>query len=284
MTTKSLKRTGTVHLVGAGPGDPDLLTVKAARLLRVADVVLHDDLVPAEILALAGRHAMQVSVGKRCGGKRITQPEINKLMVESARDGMDVVRLKSGDPGVFGRMAEEIDALDAAGVAWEAVPGVTAAVSAAASVGAALTDRRKSSRLLIVSGHHAAREARQQGARDARLEEAADWSGLINDGTTIAVYMPGHEFARVRTELLAAGLDPETPVVVVSRASRADQRQHRATIATLDAAPELPAPTILLIGESLERVGHSTAADPFEGEVESLIAKAEAVDERSLGL
>ncbi len=148
---------GKVYLVGAGPGDPDLLTIKAARLLSEAGVVLHDDLVPQSILKLAGKQALIISVGKRCGRKKITQAAIHDLMIVSARNGLAVVRLKSGDPMIFGRAAEEIDALREAGVPFEVVPGVTAASSAAAFLEASLTDRRVSSKLIVLSGHHAAR-------------------------------------------------------------------------------------------------------------------------------
>ena len=148
---------GKVYLVGAGPGDPDLLTIKAARLLAEAGVVLHDDLVPQSILNLAGKQALVISVGKRCGRKKITQAAIHDLMIVSARRGLAVIRLKSGDPMIFGRAAEEIDALREAGVPFEVVPGVTAASSAAAFLEASLTDRRVSSRLIVLSGHHAAR-------------------------------------------------------------------------------------------------------------------------------
>jgi uroporphyrin-III C-methyltransferase len=262
--------TGEIHFVGAGPGDPDLLTLKAARLLRSADVVLHDDLVPAAILQLVERRAMLVSVGKRCGAKRITQHEINHVMVEFARRGLEVVRLKSGDPGVFGRLGEELEALDAAGISWEIVPGVTAAVAAAASIGTSLTDRRNSSQLLIVSGHSASPEM-ATGATD-RVLDTVDWAHLIRNGTTVALYMPGQEFARLRVDLLTAGADPETPTVVVSRASRPDQRLQHTTLARLEAYPELPTPTILLVGKALERAVRSNWAGD-ECVPESLIQK-----------
>lgn len=235
---------GKVYLVGAGPGDPDLLTVRASALLRTADIVLHDDLVPAEILALAGPRAFVVNVGKRCGTKRITQTEIHERMIASARQGLTVVRLKSGDPAIFGRLAEEIDALEQAGIRFEIVPGVTAGVAAAASLGVSLTDRRKSSRILIVSGHHAGETER---------EEKSDWSGLVREDTTLVVYMPGNNFSRLRDELLAAGLPPETPSVIVSRATTPAQEQHFTTLAELHTVRPMETPAILLIGRSLER-------------------------------
>src|SRR5215469_4083646 len=267
MTNVRGSSTGKVHLVGAGPGDPELLTLKAAAVLRGADLILHDDLVPPAILALAGARTMLVNVGKRCGAKRITQAEINKLMAESAGRGMNVVRLKSGDPGDFGRLAEELDALAAAGIEPEIVPGVTAAAAAAASLGASLTDRRSSSRLLIVSWHHAkgvGSTTRHSANEPGETIESADWRAIVADGTTIAVYMPGHEFAALRKGLLEAGIDAGTPAVIVSRASTPEQQHYRTTIAGLDAVPELRAPTMLLIGKTLERVGEgiSLFADP----------------------
>ncbi len=149
---------GKVYLVGAGPGDPELLTVRAVRLLGSADVVFHDDLVPAEVLALANRHALVTSVGKRCGRPRITQQGIHSLMIDAARAGQSVVRLKCGDPLVFGRAGEEIAALRAAGVEFEVVPGVTAAFAAGAALAIPLTDRKYASKLIFCTGHHATRQ------------------------------------------------------------------------------------------------------------------------------
>ena len=169
---------GKVYLVGAGPGDPDLLTIKAARLLAEAGVVLHDDLVPQSILNLAGKQALIISVGKRCGRKKITQAAIHDLMIVSARNGLAVIRLKSGDPMIFGRAAEEIDALREAGVPFEVVPGVTAASSAAAFLEASLTDRRISSELIVLSGHHAARTLPLAGALARQLARRCDARNL----------------------------------------------------------------------------------------------------------
>jgi len=233
-----------VHLVGAGPGDPDLLTIKAHALLRAADLVLHDDLVPPAILALSSPQAIVVNVGKRCGVKKITQLEINRMMIASARRGMKVVRLKSGDPGIFGRLAEELDALEAARIPFEVVPGITAAAAAAASVGVSLTDRRKSSRLIFVSAHQ---------AHEKDQAEKPDWKALAREDATLAIYMPGRDLASLAAELLAAGLHPSTPAVLVSRASTPAQRDWCATLAELSAAPRLDAPSILLVGRSLDR-------------------------------
>ena len=239
---------GKVFLVGAGPGDPDLLTVKAHALIRAAQVILHDDLVSAPILALANPHAMVVNVGKRCGTKNITQSEINRLMIASARRGLSVIRLKSGDPGLFGRLAEERDALESAGIPYEIVPGVTAALSAAASLGVSLTDRRTSSRIVVVSAHR---------AHENENEPPTDWRSLATNNSTLVIYMPGRNLAALRQELLDAGLDADTPAAIVSAASTPEQREHCTTLGQLDTAPPMPAPTILLIGRTIERAARS---------------------------
>ena len=237
-----------VFLVGAGPGDPDLLTVKALALIRAAQVILHDDLVSAPILALANPHAMVVTVGKRCGTKYITQSEINRLMIASAGRGLSVVRLKSGDPGLFGRLAEERDALESAGVPYEIVPGVTAALSAAASLNVSLTDRRTSSRIVVVSAHR---------AHENENEPPTDWHNLAAKNSTLVIYMPGRNLSALQQELLDAGLDADTPAAIVSAASTPEQHEHSTTLAHLDTAPPMSAPTILLIGRTLERATRS---------------------------
>src|SRR6202046_5161164 len=215
---------GKVSLVGAGPGEPELLTIKAHRLLRQADLVLHDDLVSAAVIALAGPRTILVNVGKRCGTKRITQTEINVLMVDAARDGKQVVRLKSGDPGIFGRLNEEIGALRAANVAFEVVPGVTAANAAAATLGVSLTDRDKSSRVVFVSGH----QAESKGAANE-----PDWNSLAQENATIVVYMPGKGLGHLSRKLIAAGLAPDTCSVVVTQASSPQQEQFWTTVGGL---------------------------------------------------
>ncbi|MBZ5695618.1 MAG: uroporphyrinogen-III C-methyltransferase [Acidobacteriia bacterium] len=246
------KLTGKVYLVGAGPGDPDLLTVKAHRLIRRAEVILHDDLVPATILALASPKAEVTNVGKRCGRKGITQAEINARMIESARRGLEVVRLKSGDPGIFGRLAEEIDALETAGVPFEVVPGITAGAAAAASLGVSLTDRRKSSHVIIVSGHRAPKNA---------PEEKPDWKSLAREDATLVVYMPGNNFTIVREELLAAGLDPAIPAAIVSHAATPRQQHQSTTLGALNALPRMESPAVLLIGRSLDRANRRSKSD-----------------------
>ena len=239
---------GRVFLVGAGPGDRDLLTVKAHALIRSAQVILHDDLVSAPILALANPHAMVVNVGKRCGTKNITQSEIYRLMIASARRGLSVVRLKSGDPGIFGRLAEERDALESAGVPYEIVPGVTAALSAAASLGVSLTDRRSASRIVVISAHR---------AYENENEPPTDWRSLAANNSTLVIYMPGRNFAALQQELLDAGLAADTPAAVVSAVSTPEQREHSTTLGQLDSAPLMRAPSILLIGRTLERATRS---------------------------
>ena len=174
--------TGKVYLVGAGPGDPELLTLKALKLLKSADVVLHDDLISAEILAFIPSSTQLHNVGKRFGHKRISQAEINALMVQNALLGLQVVRLKSGDPLIFGRAGEEIEALRKADIEFEIVPGITAALGAAANAQIPLTHRQVSSALVLVTGHHAG------------SDEFADWPAKIPTDATVVVYMPGYDY------------------------------------------------------------------------------------------
>jgi uroporphyrin-III C-methyltransferase len=228
----------TVFLVGAGPGDPELLTLKALRALETADIVLHDDLVPAEILALASPRARVRSVGKRHGKTTLSQDAINDLMIAHARRGLRVVRLKGGDPLIFGRAAEEIEALRAAGIDVEIVPGITAAAAAAASAGVPLTDRRLGSALVLLAGHQCATGA------------APDWRALVRLRATIAVYMPGGRYAELAHELRAAGLDPATACVVISRAMLPGQRSYSTTVEQLIGLPEPPSPALLIVGAS----------------------------------
>ncbi|HTU35453.1 MAG TPA: uroporphyrinogen-III C-methyltransferase [Candidatus Acidoferrum sp.] len=235
---------GIVYFVGAGPGDPELLTLKAHALLRRADVVLHDDLVAPEIVAIAQQTAQIVNVGKRCGTKSITQAQINRLMIDAAARGIFVLRLKSGDPGVFGRLAEEISALEAAGIPYEIVPGVTAGIAAAASIGASLTDRRSSSRVVFLTRHRTGQNA---------IHDTEDWSAIARDDTTLVIYMPGRDLAALRAELLHAGLPPDFPAVIVSRATAPNQREWVTTISALDQAPPVDPPSVLLLGRSLAR-------------------------------
>lgn len=228
---------GKVYLVGAGPGDPELLTVKAARLLRSADAVLHDELVAPEILCLANPAVQFHNVGKRCGTKKITQEEINFLMVALASAGLQVVRLKGGDPLIFGRAGEEIEALRRAGIPYEIVPGVTAALGAAAGAGIPLTHRRGPAAVIFVTGHRAVNS------------EEADWREFVRSGATLVVYMPGHNYGEIARRLRDAGLPGETPCALVSRATTAHQQLHVTTVADLHRAPRLSAPALLIVGE-----------------------------------
>jgi len=232
--------TGKVYLVGAGPGDPELLTLRALRLLETADVVLHDDLVSPEVLALISPAARVVNVGKRCGRARTTQQEIHTQLVRWARAGCRVVRLKSGDPLVFGRAGEGMEALRASGIAFEIVPGVGAGTAAAAAMGITLTDRRVASRLLVLSNHACAGGGR---------------------GTTVVAYMPGENYEQLAGQLRAAGLGDSTPCALVSRASRPDEWIHMTTVAALPAAPRLPSPVLLIAGEVVASAGRATAAE-----------------------
>ena len=222
---------GKVFLVGAGPGDPELLTLKALRVLREADVILHDDLISDEVLALIPPTVVRISVGKRCGSARVSQEEINAMLIAYAESGRVVVRLKSGDPMLFGRAGEEIDALRRARIELEVVPGISTAFAAAAALEASLTDRRKAARVVFSTGHRA-----QPGSCE---------------GTTQVIYMPGHDYAIMVTRLLEDGFSPATPCAVVSAVSRENQSTIRATLASLAELGPLPAPSILLVGEAL---------------------------------
>jgi uroporphyrin-III C-methyltransferase/precorrin-2 dehydrogenase/sirohydrochlorin ferrochelatase len=234
---------GKVFLVGAGPGDPELLTLQALRVLGTADVVLHDDLVPAEVLELASPGALVQSVGKRHGEAHITQDGIHALMVDHARAGRTVVRLKGGDVAVFGRANEEIDALRAAGLPFEVVPGVTAVSSAAAVAGVSLTDRRTTSAVTLVT------------AQTCRGNARPDWRALVASGATLAIYMPGQRYERIAADLAAAGLDAGTPCLIVSRASQPGEAVTATTVGALAAAARLEAPAILVVGEVLRPDG-----------------------------
>lgn len=228
---------GKVYLCGAGPGAPDLLTLRAHRLLQTAQVILPDDLVSPEILALAHPSAEIVPVGKRCGEPRITQAGIHLLMLEHARRPRSVLRLKSGDPLIFGRISEEIDALTAAGISFEVVPGITTAFAVAASLRSPLTERASSSRLILATAHH---------SEDRPLALNA-----YDPASTLVLYMPGRDFARLAQELHRAGFPPATPVAAVSRASTPHEQVTSTTVAGLPASQPGPAPLILLIGQAI---------------------------------
>jgi uroporphyrin-III C-methyltransferase len=227
---------GKVYLIGAGPGDPDLLTRKAWQLLQAADVVLHDELVSRDVLALAPPYAQVLSVGKRCGRRSVTQDEINSLMVSCAQSGLAVVRLKGGDPEIFGRLGEEVAALREAAIDFEIVPGVTAAFAAAASAGIPLTDRRFASELVFLTGHRAPGQHAEQGWR--RLSSAS----------TVVVYMPGTDYEGLAERLCEAGLSADTPCLIVASASRPEERRQLTTLEHLPQAWLNAAPAVLIIG------------------------------------
>jgi uroporphyrin-III C-methyltransferase/precorrin-2 dehydrogenase/sirohydrochlorin ferrochelatase len=238
---------GTVTLVGAGPGDPELLTLRAVRALQSADVILFDDLVSRDVLDFARREARKMLVGKTGFGPSCKQEDINALMVGLAKQGKRVVRLKGGDPLIFGRAAEELDACAMAGLAVDVVPGITAAQGAAASLGLTLTGRGRTRRLQYVTGH----------ARDGRVPDDIDWKALADAATTTAIYMPTRTLAELVTKALAQGLDPATPAIAVARATRPDQQAVHAAIGDLPrqlAAADLPGPVLVMLGATIARV------------------------------
>ena len=242
--------TNKVWLVGAGPGDPDLLTVKALRLIQSAHVILHDDLVPHAILDLGRggeRKAEVINVGKRCGVKNITQDEINALMIDHARNGRRVVRLKSGDPLIFGRAAEEMSALAQAGIEFEVVPGITAAFAAAAAIPCSLTDRNRASNVTFSTGHHA------QSHNDSQLPQIED--------TTRIVYMPGRDLRMLAAQWLEEGLPPDFPCAVISRAAQPDQELFQTTLGELGDTSPAAAPSILLAGWAIRNTATAAARE-----------------------
>ncbi len=237
--TRAEKR--KVYLVGGGPGDPELLTLRAVRLLETADVVFHDDLVSRDVLGLVHREALVQSVGKRCGRPGISQAEINLLMIDAAEAGNSVIRLKSGDPLVFGRAGEEIAVLRAAGISFEVVPGITAALAAGAILGLPLTDRNSSSKLIFCTGHHANEKS-----------GSPLWEGRLPMDATLVIYMPGRDLGRVATELRAAGMHPSTPCCAMSHAATKEQSYATCRLAGLADLVCGPAPVLLLIGPAVE--------------------------------
>ena len=242
-------RAGVVWLVGAGPGDPELLTLKAARLLRTADVVVHDRLIGAEILGLASPQARLVDVGKRKSRHTLPQDDINRLLVALALEGLNVVRLKGGDPFMFGRGGEELAACRAAGIEAHVVPGVTAALAASAGVGAPLTHRGLAQAVTFVTGHAA-------DGQDPDL----DWAALARGNQTLVIYMGVSSAARIAARLIAAGRAASTPVAIVENASLPQERRRRSTLAELDISTrDLDGPALLIVGEVAALAEASTA-------------------------
>ncbi len=236
-----LRPTGEVWLVGAGPGDPDLLTIKALRVLQTAQVVVHDGLVSDEILALAPVDARRISVAKRKSRHSYSQDEINRMLVAFARDGLNVVRLKGGDPFIFGRGGEELEACREAGISCHIVPGVTAALAAGAGAGAPLTHRGSAQSVTFVTGHAA------QGR-----EPDLDWASLAKANQTVVIYMGLSQATPIAGRLMAAGRAPATPALIVENASRADERRIITTLSGLaEAAQALSGPALLIVGEAM---------------------------------
>ena len=226
----------TVYLVGAGPGDPGLLTVRAAELLRDCDVVVHDRLVSAEILAMVPLWAERIDVGKRVGGG-VKQHTINEILIDRGARYDCVVRLKGGDPHVFGRAAEELLALREAGIAAEVVPGVSAAIAAPAAAGIPLTTRLASSGFTVITAH-------QDPANDRTL----DWNALARLGTTLVILMGAARAAAIRDRLIAGGMPASTPVAIIGNATHPDQTEIRCTLADLGEQP-IHSPTTIVVGD-----------------------------------
>jgi uroporphyrin-III C-methyltransferase/precorrin-2 dehydrogenase/sirohydrochlorin ferrochelatase len=261
---------GHIALVGAGPGAEDLLTLRAHRLLMEADVIVHDALVPEAIVAMGRRDAERLSVGKRKGCHTKSQDEINALLIELGRAGKRVVRLKSGDPLVFGRAGEEMAALRDAGIAYEVVPGVTAAFAAAADFELPLTLRGVSSSMVFTTGH------------DLKGNSLPDWAKLAISGATVAVYMGRSVAAEVAGRLIEAGLSPDTAVAVVENASLSSRRRFHGTLAdlpSLEARADLTGPVMTIIGDAVAGANfegseplaahrHEIAANPADEGVE----------------
>ena len=242
--------TGRVTLVGAGPGDAELLTLKAVRALQSADVILFDDLVSDEVLELARREAKRMLVGKRGKRESCSQVDINELMIKLARQGKHVVRLKSGDPMIFGRGGEEIVELAARGIAVDVVPGITAALAAAASLGVSLTHRDHAHSVRFITGH----------ARNGELPSKIDWRGLADPATTLVFYMGGRTAPAIAEHLIAAGLPVSTPVVVASGVSRKEETRWYGDLLELshgNGQTDRNQPILIGIGQAFAAAGSS---------------------------
>lgn len=234
-----LPTTGRVTLVGAGPGDADLLTLRAVRALQAADVILFDDLVSDEVLELARREAKRILVGKRAGRPSCRQGDIDALMVKLAKAGRHVVRLKSGDPSIFGRAGEEMERLRAEGIAVEMVPGITAALAMAAALGVSLTHRDCAKSVRLVTGH----------SRHGGLPEDLDWRSVADPSATTIFYMAGRTAAEIAERLVRHGIDAATPIAIAASLGRREQRLWRGRLDGLAAAPLSQAgPVVIGVG------------------------------------
>jgi uroporphyrin-III C-methyltransferase len=241
---------GKVFLIGAGPGDPELLTVRALRLLQKATVVLHDSLVSREVLDQIACGAEIVDVGKRCGQKLLTQDEINSLLISYSASHETVIRLKGGDPLIFGRAGEEMEALRRANIDFEVVPGVTAALGAAAAAGVSLTDRRAASQVLIATFSRGA---------DAT---SINWAALTGD-STLVLYMPGADYAEVSGRLLDAGVPSTMPCVIISSATTPRQKIRWTNVGFLATEARLPAPALLIVGRTAAQTLQQINSDSY---------------------
>jgi uroporphyrin-III C-methyltransferase / precorrin-2 dehydrogenase / sirohydrochlorin ferrochelatase len=260
----SAREAGSVILVGAGPGDPELLTLRAVRALQSADVILFDDLVSTDILDFARREAKKMLVGKTGHAPSCRQDDINALMVALAKAGRRVVRLKGGDPMIFGRADEEIAACRVAGIAVEVVPGITTAQGAASRLLVSLTRRVQARRVQYITGH----------GRDGKLPADIDWASLADPAVTTVVYMPTKTLPDLVINAVNAGLDPATPAVAVERATRPDERIISSTIADLPArlAAEAPSgPVVVMIGRAFAEYVESAATEEIVSSSESKI-------------
>jgi len=226
----------TVHLVGAGPGDPELLTLKAARLLASADVIVHDRLVSDQILAMAAPWAEMIDVGKDPNGTRTSQDQINEILIDRGRTHDIVVRLKGGDPFVFGRGGEEARALQLAGVAVDVVPGITSAIAGPAMAGIPVTHRGISSAFTVVTAHE-----------DPSKPDGLNWHALAELGTTLVVLMGARRAEKIRARLLEAGMPGTTPVAIVTHATTPHEQIHRCELDELGIDP-VANPSIIVIG------------------------------------
>ncbi len=267
--TTARQDSGSVALVGAGPGDAELLTLRAVRALQSADVILFDDLVSPDVLDFARREAKKMLVGKTGHRPSCRQDEINALMVSLAKAGRRVVRLKGGDPLIFGRADEEISACRAAGIAVEVVPGITTAQAAASRLLVSLTRRGDARRVQYITGH-----AAQGSARDGKLPAHIDWASVADPAATTVVYMPTKTLHELVARAREAGLDATTPAVAVERATRPDERIIATTIADLPArlAAEPPSgPVVVLIGRVFaEYVAAANAAPSILGDAKAV--------------
>jgi uroporphyrin-III C-methyltransferase len=261
MATGESSQPGTVYLVGAGPGDPDLLTLRAARLIERAELIVHDGLVDPAILALAPCWAKLISVAKQRSRHSMKQDEINALLVREALAGRDVVRLKGGDPFIFGRGGEEVDACRAAGVPVQVVPGISAAIGGGATAQLPLTHRDHASIVSFVAGQ-------------CKGLSEQNWAGLAGTGRTLVIYMGIATAQDIAEKLMTVGLSPQTPVAVIEKATRPDQRVLRSLLADLGdlvSREKVISPALIVVGDVVKEAAaldalphnHKTAIGAF---------------------